>query len=206
MEKKDWVQLLVAVCILGTLGFLGTNTFQLKGDVSDINARTKAVDQRLNRIADALPSLKAQVAWEEYNSRFKALLLVRELEPANGNNLVRKVALYEPEKRTSSVYTLTASPSELDMKLRILSGMAYENDQRAISLATLRDLGATQKLPLSLPSKLDEHKSLVLRMQNLSELQSILKSLAVGEPEVRAIPEANRIIDLSGLTEYAIGE
>src|SRR5438309_4304759 len=67
MKLEQWMQLVFSTVILGAIGFLGIHLFDMKGTLSSVSVKLDTTDQRLARIADTLPEIRARIAWEEIN-------------------------------------------------------------------------------------------------------------------------------------------
>ncbi|WP_019605621.1 hypothetical protein [Teredinibacter turnerae] len=197
MDKKDWVQLLVATCILGTLGFLGVNLFEMKGTLATVDTRSSKTDERVGRIAETLPELKSRVAWEELNSRFEALVLTSVALSMNNGAISRRVALYRPTLKKAFMYDIEAPEESLARSMRLLSGTIYNFDRKAITFSDLTELAYEQRFSVLLPTSLDSRNSFVVRSAHLEDLKKILRNASKGEPREIDVETAFRVIDLS---------
>src|SRR5690554_1381164 len=101
MKAEYWLQLLVGVVILGTLAFLATNVYDMRGLLSGMTEKVEQTEQRVTRIADALPDVRTRVAWEELQapmSGFVAVSVPVERTPGQWSS---KIRLYDA--RTSEL-------------------------------------------------------------------------------------------------------
>lgn len=197
MDKKDWVQLLVATCILGTLGFLSVNLFEMKATLATVDTRSSKTDERVGRIAETLPEIKSRVAWEELNSRFEALVLTSIALSKEDGAISRKVALYTPAQKRALMYDIEASEESLARSMRLLSGTIYNYDRKAITFADLTELAYEQRFSVLLPTGLDSRNSFVVRSAQFDDLKVILRNASKSEPREIDVETAFRVIDLS---------
>ena len=203
MKMKDWVQILVGACILGAISFLAVHTFGLRGDVARVETHTTLTAERLSRIAEALPDVRARVAWEEFNNAFEALMIMSEIDQS-GDFSTQQVSIYRPAIEEAQIYTLRDSPERVELISRALVGAALENDQTALSLSQLTELAAEQGYILRLPEGIDLNRSLVLRSIDHGVMGSLLEIARPSSASVTKIPPHNRLVDLSTALEDAV--
>lgn len=104
MKKERWIEILVVLIILGTLGYLCVRVVDMSGTLGSVDVKTSWTAERLNRIAAALPDIGVRVANEELSRAIQtAVLATKPIQAADGG---WEVAVTVLDAQSSKKWTL----------------------------------------------------------------------------------------------------
>ena len=181
MKLEHWVQLLLGVVILGTLGWLSTNLFEMKGVMSSVNTKVSSNEERLSRISSVLPDVQAQVAWEEVNSSIYGFIASTEPKLRENNQWESYVNLYDTEDQVLKTYTLNFEEKDKALYEHAIAGKLVAEGGYNPSFQALTAHSTEIRKPVIVPASIDPKMSFVLRDSKTSKIESFLNQVA-GEP------------------------
>jgi hypothetical protein len=162
MKKERWIEILVVLIILGTLGYLCVRVVDMSGTLGSVDVKTSWTAERLNRIAAALPDIGVRVANEELSRGIQtAVLATKPIQAADGG---WEVAVTVLDAQSSKKWTL---PLRLGSKgdrqpVDILLGIGAEIDRNFILLSRLQEYSRNTHSNASVPGYIDAQASFVL--------------------------------------------
>jgi len=175
METKDWMQILVGVIILGTLAWLGTQVFDMKGTLT-------RVDERVVAIADEMPEIGRYAAWRELDAPIKGALLASR--PFKSPNKEWKITIHilNPNCEETKRFVVSLN-NQNDPKLACaLIGSAFMHDKTSLSFDRMIYFSRKAGEKVKISGSIDTKASFLFRNRELEDLTSIVSHIA-GEPE-----------------------
>jgi hypothetical protein len=160
-EAPWWWRLVRPGFFPSVLGFLGIQLWTMNGTLHAVDTKVANVDQRVDRIAQALPDLRVRVAKEELGRLISsALIATRPYKSAQGGWL-RLVHLIDPETSQATTYEVRLA-DDLDRKpIHTLQGIAEDAEQHRTSLYDLTAWSAEFTDDATVPAFVDLKGSLV---------------------------------------------
>jgi hypothetical protein len=206
MKLEHSVQLLLGVVILGTLGWLSTNLFEMKGVMSSVDTKVTMNEERLSRISSVLPEVQAKVAWEEVNYSIKGFIASTEPKLEGNNQWKSYINLYSADDQILKTYTLNFDESQKALYKHVVAGKLVSDGGYNPSFQTLSAHSSEMRNAVLFPASIDPKTSFVLRESKTSDIESFLNDVA-GEPEKTKIVKVrnwNEITEKLGEIERAI--
>ena len=179
MKLEHWMQLLFGVVILGAIGFLSNNQYDIKGILSGVATKLEATDNRISRIANTLPDIKVRVASEEVNNPMTGFVIASVQKKMSDQKLVTRVVLYDAIKRTMDSFYLESEVDKIDHTAYLLSGKIKREDPFAISFSDLARYSIDIKEPVTIPPTIDTDTSFVLRDTDIEPIRYFLTSISM---------------------------
>lgn len=183
MTKGDWVQLLVGTVILGSLAFLGTNVFEMKGLLSSIQERSQATESRVSRIADVLPGIGVRIASEEVYKSIRGFMAVGSSSEGAAGQWLTRVALYDRKGQTLKVFEVESSEDMQEATRYYLMGIARSHRRNEITFADLKQYSIDLNNHVVVPPSIDINTSLVFNDMEPEEMEAHLRNLRAEEIE-----------------------
>jgi hypothetical protein len=197
MKIEHWMQLLFGGVILSTLGFLGVNLFDMKGTLSSVSVKVDTTDQRLTRIADTLPEVKARIAWEEVNNPLSGFVAASIPTETGKDKWTTYVKLYDSRSGKLLTYSLTQNKNHKDFLAYVVAGKVRETNAYAPSFAEMAIYSNKEKLPISIPASINAHTSFVLRNEDISSYSTYLKDVTGKDPNVKDLGQLRNWEDIA---------
>lgn len=198
MKVEHWMQLIVGVIILGTLGFLSIHVFDMKGVLEGMRTKVDATETRVGRIADALPDMKVRLAWEEVHRAMSGFITVTYPVKVSNKRWITKAAVYNSEGKKIIVYGYIGDNPPKGGHLNYhLTGKIMCEDRYAESFSNLRFYSNEVKEPVTIPASINAESSYVLRRRNIEDYNNYLKSIGAKELESIVFEMANNWKELS---------
>ena len=175
MDTKDWLQILVGVVILGTLAWVSTQIFDIKGTLSK-------VDERVVAIADEMPEIGRYAAWREVDAPIKGALLASL--PFKGSDKKWKVTVHilNPNSNETIKYLIPLSDQNDKAVACSLIGNAvlYEREGHSFDRMVYFSRKAGEKV--NIPGEIDTKISFIFKEKDPKKLAQMI-SLIGGHPE-----------------------
>lgn len=185
MKLEYLIQSLFGVVIVGILGFLGSNLFDMKGTLSSVSVKVDTTDQRLTRIADTLPEIKARIAWEEINNPLTGFVASTIPTETGKDKWTTLVKLYDSHSGKLLTYSLTQNKNQKDFLAYAVAGKVKDANAYAPSFAEMELYSNKEKIPTSIPANINAHTSFVLRNDDISSFSAYLKEVTGQEPKIK---------------------
>lgn len=182
MKLEHWMQIIIGSAILGTLGFLGRNQFDIKGKISSVDTKVILTDQRVSRIADVLPEVKARVAWEETNYQMTGFIISTKPEKINTNIWRTYVKLYDAKENNLKLYTLALDKKHKDFLPYVITGKVRSSTCNVTSFTELATYSSEQKESVMFPVAYNPHTSFLFRKDGVEEYDVYLSQITEEEP------------------------
>lgn len=189
MSKDSAIVLLIGAVILSGLGWLVVRLYEMNGILQSVNTKVTNTDQRVNRIAQALPSISIAVAAEEVTRPLQsAIVSTNPIKLAN-DKWMMYVSLIDTENDTQFTYTCSLE-SEDDYKVIwsvIGVGRFIEPNMRSAQQLTAwsTQFGDFQKMPsyVNLSGTLVFHQTSATTLKDkLSWIGPVTESVYIGAP------------------------
>lgn len=196
MKPEYWLQLLVGVVILGTLAFLGTNVYDMKGLLSGMTEKVEQTEQRVTRIADALPDVGARVAWEEIHAPLSGFVAVSV--PVEGllGEWSSTIRLYDARTRELQAFQITRSEREKDLARYLVAGRIRAESSVDPTFHELAAFANSHRIPITLPTNLDSQASFVIRRHSIDAYAEFLREFADDEPDRKEIMQLRNWLEV----------
>lgn len=184
MKPEYMIQALFGVVIVGFLGFLANNLFDMKGTLSSVSVKVDSTDQRLTRIADTLPELKTRIAWEEIHKPLSGFVASTIPTETGKDKWTTQVKLYDSHSGKLLIYSLTENKKQKDFFAYGVAGKVREINAYAPSFAEMETYSNKQEFPVSIPASINAHTSFVLRSEDITAYSAYLKDVTGQEPKI----------------------
>ena len=159
----------------------------IKETLSAVSMSASSSDERIGRIAAAVPDLKAKVAWEEVNFPLSGFVVATVPQRTDDNKWISSVKLYETETGKLQTYSLTLDENRKDFLAFVVAGKVRTGNTYAPSFAELAIQSNNEKAPVFIPASFNAQTSFVLRNADISEYSTFLKNITGQDPEVRKL-------------------
>jgi hypothetical protein len=187
MKLEHWMQLIFSTVILGALGFIVVNMFDMKGTLSSVSVKVETTDQRLARIANTLPEVKARIAWEEINYPLSGFVMATIPKETTKDKWTSSVMLYDAKNGQLQSFSLTLDKNHKDFLAYVVAGKVRSDNAYDPSFAELALYSSKEKEPVSIPATLNAHTSFVLRNADIGLYSTYLKEITGQEPQVKSL-------------------
>ncbi|MCE8033273.1 hypothetical protein EKK97_04460 [Billgrantia tianxiuensis] len=201
MKNEHWVQILVGIIILGTLAFLGTSMYDMRGLLSGVAMKVDQNEQRVSRIADVLPDVRARVAWDELHGPLSGFIAVSVPEERNPNEWVSTIRLYDARTRRLQLFEMTRPEREKDFPRYLVAGRIRAEGSLEPSFHELTVFANSERIPVALPKTLDNHASFVIRSQSMEVYEDFFREFSDDEPSTTDSTDLRNWLELSAELE-----
>jgi hypothetical protein len=176
MKAQYWSELIVGTIILGTLGFLAFKVIDTSEKVGTVDGKIGTVDtkvtftsQRVDRIANALPDMRVNIAQEEIKRPIKtAVISTKPIETAEGKWHVI-VNVVDAESSTKWTFLVDLASKDDRKPLYTLIGSAADAEPSFVSVAQLEKFVAVSKSEAAVPHYIDAQASFVMHDTDAKE-------------------------------------
>lgn len=184
MKAEHWMQLIVGIVIFGTLAFLGTNVYDMRGLLSGMREKVNQTEQRVTRIADVLPRVQAQVAWEELYAPLSGFIAVSGPEEKASGEWISTVSLYDARLGEVHRYRISQPEQESELFRYVVAGRLRAEGSVHPSFHEMTTFASQEKISISLPNNIDSQASFVLRSEDMEAYSTFFEELADSKPHV----------------------
>lgn len=191
MSTEKIIEAIFGVIILSCIGFLGTHIFDMKGLLSSVNSKLELTDNRISRIAEVLPEIKARVAWEEVNEPFNGFILTtnpKEVEPGKWET---DFNIYDSESSELKTYSIKSSEEDKENIANTVSGKIRSIDKYAPTFSELVVHSMAVKEPVKIPEKINQDNSFVIRSNNVKKITVYVQKISKQKPTVITYKKPN---------------
>lgn len=195
IDKK--IEILFGTILLGVLGYLAVNQFDMKGTLSAVSTKIDSTDQRVSRIADTLPDLRARVAWEELNYPFTGFVASSTPRKVADQKWETDVKIYDVKTQELKSWTFTLNEAHKDFVTYVVAGKVRAENPYNTSFAELASYAEKEKELGQMPATINAHTSFVIRSGDLSEYSEYMKKITKEDPTVRVLGQLNNWKELS---------
>jgi hypothetical protein len=164
MPPEIWIQILVVVIILGGLGWLLIQVFEIKGTVGSVDQRVDDTRQRLDRIAQALPDLRVRVAKDEVSRPVETAVVSTKAFQLQSGKWFSAVYVLDTSQLKRFVYLVKSNGPDDKTLQDIVAGSVAQADNSAVSFAQLESFSSVVGKPVYVPLYVEKKASFVLRM------------------------------------------
>jgi hypothetical protein len=197
MKAEHWLQILVGVVILGTLGFLSTNVYDMRGLLSGMTEKMEQTERRVTRIADVLPDVRAKVAWEEVQAPLSGFLAVSTPVEQHPDEWTSTIHLYHARTGALQAFQITRSEQEKDLPRYLVAGRIRTEGFLDPTFHELVGFANSEQIAMTLPANLDSQASFVIRSHNMETFEEFLREVSDGEPETKEIPRLRNWLEVA---------
>ncbi|MBL1259308.1 MAG: hypothetical protein COB33_002105 [Thiotrichaceae bacterium] len=187
MKIEIWVPIIVGGIILVPLGFLGINVFDMKGTLSSVETKVNSTDNRVSRIADALPGVKARVAWEEFNHAIEGFIVVSKPKRLKSKRWLTTAAVYNRDSNDLKVYSVSLDSAHRNYASYVIAGKLKSENPYESSFTELSNYSDAIQQPVILPGSINQDTSFVLRSADALEMRKFIRTLSDSEPKTKKI-------------------
>ena len=194
MNLEKIIEAIFGVILLSTIGFLAVQIFDMKGNLSTVSAKLESTDNRISRIAEVLPEVKARVAWEEVNEPLRGFVLSTHV---NGGRYSAHFKTYNADTSLLKTYTVALSETHKEHLTNVVAGKIRTVDRYAPTFTELAYHSAENKEPVTFPANLNSDASYVIRNTNVEKIDDYLQKISKKKPKVSQIAKVANWKDLS---------
>lgn len=183
MKGETWIQLIIGGIILVPLGFLGSNVFDMNKTLSSMTEQVSNTDDRVNRIAEVLPEVKARVAWEETNNAIEGFLVMSKPKEKITGEWFTIAAVYNREDSELSVFPINLEKEHMNYISYVVAGKQRAENPYDVSFSELSRYSTELKESVFIPNNLNADTSFVFRSSNADEVSEFLKDISGVKPD-----------------------
>jgi len=187
MKSEHWLQILIGIVILGAIGFLLKNQFELKGTLSSVSTQVEATDNRVARIANTLPEVRVRVAWEEVNSPLAGFVAASIPQKGENGKWTTDVMLYDANSQQLNSFCASFNENQKDSLGYTVAGKVRTENPYDPSFYELARYSSKLKESVTIPVNINSTASFVLRKADIGEYTIYLKKLTGKDPKVENI-------------------
>ncbi|MCD6255766.1 MAG: hypothetical protein J7J44_05785 [Deltaproteobacteria bacterium] len=203
MKVEHWMQILVGVVILSALGFYGAQLFDIKGTLSSVKTQVEAIDNRVSRIADTLPEVKARVAWEEVNFAIAGFVTVSKPKKLK-NKWITTVSVYKRDSENMVIYRILSDKVSRNYASYIIAGKLKAEHPYESSFSELAAHSATLQQAVMIPKRLNASTSFVLRSDETEDLSKFISTLTKEDPKTVKLGKIRNWKELSKMLDKIV--
>jgi hypothetical protein len=141
---------------------------------ASVDTRVSQIDERLNRIANALPDVRVRVAKEELAKPVSIAVVVTDAKKTSKGDLQRKIAVVNTKNGTVETLTVTAPASTADQIEKqvdiVVAGIVRKTDPKAITFADLDLFASEANVIVRSPLEISASNSYVFRDSMRAEI------------------------------------
>jgi len=163
MEAKDWIQILVGIVILGTLAWLGVTVFDMNRTVASVDVRTQTTNDRVDRIAQALPELGRRIAWEELSGSIMTALATTKAYETDQGKWEMLLHVFNPKVRVVKSFKVSLTGPNDTLPILGITGSVYSAEPAAATFAQLKEWSHVAQEPTAVPDFIQLNRSFVMR-------------------------------------------
>ncbi|QEA38710.1 hypothetical protein FGL86_06215 [Pistricoccus aurantiacus] len=183
MKNETWIQLIIGGIILVPLGFLGSNVFDMNKTLSSMTAQVSNTDNRVNRIVEVLPEVKARVAWEETNHAIEGFLVVTNPTEKEPGEWVTTAAVYNRDSSELSVFPIKLDKAHMNYASFVVAGKLKSENPHEASFSELSKYSAELRDVVLIPNNVNLDTSFVFRSSDAEEMSKFLETISGSKPE-----------------------
>ncbi|MGY6518798.1 MAG: hypothetical protein ACXIUZ_08790 [Lysobacteraceae bacterium] len=174
MKIELLIQMLFGTIILGTLGFLAKASFEMRGSLSGVAEKVEQTELRVSRIADVLPDVRSQVAWEEVQGPISGFVTVTNPEEQSPGRWKSIIKVYDARSDQFSEFQVTKGESERDLARYLVAGRVRTEGAADSSFHELIRFSNAERVAVSLPAEIDTNASFVIRSRDMEDFSEFL--------------------------------
>ncbi len=197
MKQEHWIQIIVGIVILGTIGFLGTQLFDMKGTLAAVKTKMDDTDGRLTRIADTLPDVKVRVAWEETNHAISGFVTLSQPRLGKDKKWVTTAAVYSRDSEKLKIYSIALDEAHKKYASYVIAGKLKSEAPYESSFSELAGHSAVMKHAVFIPPQIDPSTSFVLRSTATDDLEKFVGTLTKERPKTVELGKIRSWAELS---------
>jgi len=182
-----WIEIGVGVLGVGLLLFMLTRIFDLQSTLSGVSSKVETTDQRVARIADVLPEVRARVAWEEVNAQFTGFVALARPKQVSPDRWSSTVKLYEASSGKLQTFSIVTSEEHKDFLTYVVAGKVKELGPNDPTFTDLVAYSSQEKVALTFPSDFNGNMSFLLRKEQVARLSMDLRRMTGVEPESKSV-------------------
>lgn len=190
MKNETWIQIIIGGIILVPLGFLGSSVFDMNKTLSSMTTQVSNTDNRVNRIVEVLPEVKARVAWEETNHAIEGFLVVTNPMEQDSGEWITTAAIYNRDNSELSVFPIKLDKTHRNYASYVVAGKLKSENPHDASFSELSEYSAELKDVVLIPNNVNLDTSFVFRSSDAEEMSKFLETISGTKPEKSKI---NRI-------------
>ena len=187
LSAEKWMEIVVGGIIVALLLFVLSRLYDVQGSLSGVSTKVDATDQRVARIADVLPEVRARVAWEEINEPFTGFVVSAKPKQISQDRWMLSVKLYDATSGNLQTFAIVTTEEHRDFLTYFVAGKVKERNPNDPSFADLASYSSQEKVALTIPNEMNSGMSFVLRKEQIPGLSKDLKTITGVEPESRTL-------------------
>ncbi len=184
MITKDQVATVAVTALVAVVGFLGVTVIDIKSTLSAIDNRTENTDQRVTRIAETLPEVKARIAWEEVNGAASGVVISERPRERDGDNWESVINLYDSVSGTVKRYKMVLDGRHKNVLAFAVAGKVKASGNYDPSFSDLVYYSMLQGDDVVIPGGLNPEMSFILRDSDVDDYAKYLNGLTNDKPEI----------------------
>lgn len=197
MSIEQKIELLFGTVILAVLGYLVTNLFDMKGTLSTVSTKVDSTDQRVTRIADTLPDIKARIAWEEIHYPFTGFVATTIPLKSKNDKWATKVKVYDAKTGDLKTWEIQLDKNHKDFAAYVLAGKVRSANPYNTSFAELAIFSSNEKSPVEIPPNINAQTSYIIRVADIDEYATYLQQMTTDKPTVQTLGPVKNWQDLA---------
>ena len=159
----DIGEIILGLVLFPTVGYIALEVNSLGKMDATQEARYAGLEQRINRIADALPDLKVKIAQEELSKPLTGAVVVLNPVKDAGGKWVSGVHVIDTATNARKTFVVPVNGPKDKSVAVAASGLAINLDKGATRFIDLAEWSAATGKPASTPDYIDAKNSFVLR-------------------------------------------
>ena len=179
MKAETLMELLVGVVILGAIGWLTVQVFDMKGTLGSVDSKVTATSDRVERIAAILPDLRIKVAMEEVGKPVQGAVVVTEPVKDASGKWVAAVHVFDTVAGQRQTYVVNLKGPNDKGVAYLVGGFTSLHAKGAISFRDLERLSSDIGKPAPAPDYVLSESSFALRKASFGYSNDLTKALGV---------------------------
>lgn len=180
-----WLAGIVGTIILGTLGWLALQTYDMRGGLTEVKGGVQLVSndlrstsERVERIAKVLPEMGRHIASEDVSAPITAVVISTSATKLATGKWQEQVVLIDPKTSEVLKYKLAVRSKDDPSAQYTVVGSVKAVDQSAASFSYLRKASLELGTAVTFPPSFSATSSFVLREASLKSYAAALEKVA----------------------------
>ncbi|WP_447745681.1 hypothetical protein [Pseudomonas nicosulfuronedens] len=175
------------VIALPVLGYLAIQVFTMNGTLSTVSTKVENTEQRVDKLADALPGIQARVASEALKRPIAGFIATANPVKVGENAWTTDISLYDAKSGELKTYTFATDERMKDAINFAVSGKVKTANPSAYSFAEMAEFSNEQGTAIDLPGTLNGQASFLIKDKNLKSYEEYLKGMSKNAPQTKDI-------------------
>lgn len=184
-----WLAGIVLTIVLGALGWLAIQTYEMKGGLSEVkggvavvSGEVRSTSDRVERIAKALPEMNRYIASEDISAPISGMVVFGKPIQNKRGSWLTNLVLLDSKSSVALKYKWPLRGKDDQSAAYLVVGSIKSIDQQAVTFAHLKKSSQEMGAVVSIPASFNTNVSFVLREKSIEEYAETLSKVA-GKPE-----------------------